>query len=128
MVIGTEYEASKAAHALTHVREAFGELPTSLSLLEGDLLLALPSAVIPDGSIDAVLLDIWAPVALPTLKILQAKLRSGAVVFVDNTDASKERYAELFGFLRSGTCFEWTTLPYLGGFDIYVYNGEFNTA
>jgi len=128
LVIGTEKEPSKAAHALAHVREAFGELPAALTLLEGDLLLTLPAANIPDRSIDALLVDIWAPVALPTLKILLAKLRVGAVVFIDNTDASKERYAELLGFLRGGTRFECTTLPYLGGFDVCVYTGEPDAA
>ena len=59
VVYGTENEPKKAALALAHAREAFGQIPTQLSLLEGDLLETLPAANIEDGSIDCLLLDIW---------------------------------------------------------------------
>jgi len=71
LVIGTEKEPSKVKKALSHVEEAFeGNIPACLQILEGDLLKNLAEANITDESIDALLLDIWAPLSLPTLKIL----------------------------------------------------------
>lgn len=125
LVVGTEKEPAKVQRALAHVKEAFGSLPSALNLLEGDLLVTLLDANIPDGSIDAVLLDIWAPLALPTLKILVPKLRIGAVVLIDNTETSKERYADLLGYIRyPQNGFVSTTLPFSGGFELSVYTGS----
>ncbi|KII94076.1 hypothetical protein PLICRDRAFT_36314 [Plicaturopsis crispa FD-325 SS-3] len=125
LVIGTENEPSKATRALSHVRSAFSALPPPLALLEGDLLATLPAASLPERSIDALLLDIWSPLALPTLKILLPKLRVGAVVFVDNTASSEDRYRELLTFLREqGSGFLSSTLPHSGGFNLSVYVGS----
>lgn len=141
VVYGTENEPAKAALARSHVLEAFGEVPEQLSLLEGDLLETLPAADIPDESIDCVLLDIWfvpglegvddvqvltrgcrAPLALPTLKILIPKLRVGAVVFIDNTDSSADRYRDLLAILRShDSGLISTTLPFSGGFEMCCF-------
>ncbi|KAJ7222968.1 putative O-methyltransferase, partial [Mycena rebaudengoi] len=120
LVIGTENEPQKAALALEHVAEAFGpERPAPLNLLQGDLLQTLPALNLADRSIDALLLDIWAELALPTFKILLPKLRIGATVFIDNTAVSAERYREL-----PGSGFSSSTLPHSGGFDLAVYVGE----
>ena len=82
----------------------------------------LVEANLPDRSIDALLLDIWSEVALPTLKIILPKLRIGGAVFIDNTIASAERYEDLFKFIREPeNGFQVITLPYSGGFDICVY-------
>jgi predicted O-methyltransferase YrrM len=126
LVIGTELEARKAAHAIGHVKEAFeNKVPTVLQLLEGDLLKTLPAANIPDASIDALLLDIWAPLAYPTLKLLLPKLRRNAVVFVDNSTSGATRYLELWSFLRDPVNgFLTTTLPHKNGFELAVYVGK----
>ncbi|GAA5871744.1 hypothetical protein JCM8547_008130 [Rhodosporidiobolus lusitaniae] len=125
LLIGTELLASKAAIARKHVEEGFGgSIPSCLKVLEGDLLETLPAANIEDSSIDALLLDIWAPLALPTLKNLIPKFRKGAVVFIDNTVSSKERYIEILSFLRAeGSGFRTTVLPYSGGMEMAVYVG-----
>ncbi|KAK4704363.1 hypothetical protein P7C70_g1840, partial [Phenoliferia sp. Uapishka_3] len=125
VVYATENEPKKAALAFTHVREAFGGvLPQELSLLEGDLLQTLPNASIVDRSIDCMLLDIWAPLALPTLKIMLPKLRIGAVVFIDNTVCSAARYEDLLNFLRDpANGFITTTLPHSGGFEMCLFTG-----
>eukprot|EP01113_Clastostelium_recurvatum_P025509 TRINITY_DN3068_c0_g1_i2.p1 TRINITY_DN3068_c0_g1~~TRINITY_DN3068_c0_g1_i2.p1 ORF type:complete len:245 (-),score=48.25 TRINITY_DN3068_c0_g1_i2:256-969(-) len=123
LVIGTENEPAKAAKALAHVQEAFGTIPPSLTLLEGDILHTIPAANLPDRSIDALLLDIWAPLALPTLTNLLPKLRIGAAVFIDNSGASEGRYKDLFEFLRKpDNGFVMTTLPYSGGFELCIYS------
>ena len=125
LVIGTEHEPEKVQHALEHVREGFnGELPQCLNLLEGDLLKTLPAANIPDRSIDALLLDIWSPLTLPTLKLMITKLRIGAVVFADNTIYGVERHRPLLGFIRDpANGFESSTLPHDGGFEFCVFKG-----
>jgi predicted O-methyltransferase YrrM len=125
LVIGTEYEEEKADKAIQHVKEAFeGQIPDCLKLLRGDLLETLAGANFPNKSIDALLLDIWAPVALPTLKILLPKLRIGAAVFADNTTAPANRYAELFDFVRDpANGFQSVTFPFSHGFDMYVFVG-----
>ena len=35
-----------------------------------------------DGPIDFMLVDVWIPMALPALRAVEPKLRSGALVFV----------------------------------------------
>ena len=123
LVIGTELEPRKAAIARQHVSEAFGSLPPHLSLLEGDLLQTLPQAQLADRSIDALLLDTWSPLALPTLRIMLPKLRRGAAVFIDNTVASRDNYRDLLGFLRDPeNGFMCSTLPHDGGFELCVYD------
>lgn len=121
LVIGTEYEPAKAKIALSHVGEAFGSTPTFLNLLQGDILQTIPAANFEDESIDALLLDIWSELALPTLKNLLPKLRRGAVVWADNTITSAERYEELLTFLRGDHGFVCTTLPFSGGLEMCVY-------
>jgi hypothetical protein len=84
LVIGTEKEPSKIKKALSHVEEGFeGKIPTFLRILEGDLLKTLAEANFPDNSIDALLLDIWAPLALPTLKLLlPVRYTSSSLLFL----------------------------------------------
>lgn len=126
LVIGTDLESRKAAIALSHVKEAFeGTIPSQLQLLEGDLLKTLPTAGIEQGSIDALLLDIWAPLAFPTVKVLLSKLRRNAVVFVDNAFSGAQRYSELLTFLREPkNGFLTSTLPHTDGFEMAVYVGK----
>lgn len=121
LVVGTENEAPKATIALSHVEEGFGSQPPALDLLQGDILQTLPALDLNAESIDALLLGIWSSLALPTLKILIPKLRIGAVVFIDNTISSADRYKELLSFLRApNSGFFCTTLPYSGGFELCV--------
>ncbi|ORY75012.1 S-adenosyl-L-methionine-dependent methyltransferase [Leucosporidium creatinivorum] len=125
LVVGTENEPHKAAIALKHVEEGFGSQPPPLNLLQGDLLETLPALALPPRSVDALLLDIWSPLALPTLKIVLPALRIGATVFIDNTVASAERYMELLDFLRApNSGFDSSTLPHSGGFELCVYTGN----
>ncbi|THU91340.1 hypothetical protein K435DRAFT_674297 [Dendrothele bispora CBS 962.96] len=131
LVVGTELEPTKAAKALSHVREAFdGDIPELLNLLQGNLLETIPALSLPDKSIDALLLDIWAPLALPVLKIMLPKLRRGAVVFLDNSVSAAERYKDVLGFLKSvkedngSSRFKCISLPYDGGFEMCVYEGR----
>ncbi|PVH79583.1 hypothetical protein DL98DRAFT_516016 [Cadophora sp. DSE1049] len=118
-VIATEKEKSKAEVARRHWAEAGEEVESLIELREGDLLETLKEGV---EGVDLLLLDIWAPLALPTLKIVQPKLRRGAVIIVDNTVSGKDRYVDLLNYMREeGSGFRNLTVPYQGGLDICVY-------
>ncbi|KAI5475336.1 hypothetical protein MNV49_001605 [Pseudohyphozyma bogoriensis] len=125
LVLGTENEPPKAQHALDNVRSSFGSSPECLTLQVGDLLETLPALNLADESIDALLLDIWAPMALPTLEILKPKFRIGAAVFIDNTKASEGRYKELLDSVRAdGSGFVSSCLPHAGGFELAIWVGK----
>ncbi|KAF3074964.1 hypothetical protein CFAM422_003129 [Trichoderma lentiforme] len=118
-VIATEKEHTKAERARQHWKEAGDDLVTRhIDLREGDLLETLKNNI---PQLDLVLIDIWAPVALPALKLLEPKLRSGAVVVIDNSISSATRYKELLGHLRSPTNgYTNLTLPYSKGLELCV--------
>ncbi|KAL7904752.1 S-adenosyl-L-methionine-dependent methyltransferase [Trichoderma velutinum] len=118
-VIATEKEHTKAEKARQHWKEAGDDLVTRhIDLREGDLLETLKSNI---PQLDLVLIDIWAPVALPALKLLEPSLRSGAVVLIDNSISSATRYKELLGHLRSPTNgYTNLTIPYSKGLELCV--------
>ncbi|OPB42834.1 O-methyltransferase [Trichoderma guizhouense] len=118
-VIATEKEHTKAERARQHWKEAGDDLVTRhIDLREGDLLETLKNGI---PQLDLVLIDIWAPVALPALKLLEPKLRSGAAVIIDNSISSATRYKELLGHLRSPTNgYTNLTLPYSKGLEMCV--------
>nr|WNZ75526.1 hypothetical protein [Trichoderma harzianum] len=118
-VIATEKEHTKAERARQHWKEAGDDLVTRhIDLRQGDLLETLKNNV---PQLDLVLIDIWAPVALPALKLLEPRLRSGAVVIIDNSISSATRYKELLGHLRSPTNgYTNLTLPYSNGLELCV--------
>jgi hypothetical protein len=65
---------------------------------------------------------VWAPMALPALKLVQPKMRYGAVVICDNPIGSAERYKDLFAYLRGqDSGFINLTLPYNKGLELSVY-------
>ncbi|KAJ0116832.1 hypothetical protein J7T55_009983 [Diaporthe amygdali] len=119
-VIATEKEPEKIKLAKAHWMEVGQEIEPYIDLREGDLLQTL-SKDLPE--VDLLLLDIWAPLALPTLKIVQPKLRPGAVVIVDNTISGEQRYKELLQHLRDPESgFSNLTVPYQNGLDVSVYH------
>jgi len=131
-VWGTEHEPAKAARATEHIREAFadnGEIEEiengeQVKILIGDLLQTIKEEGIEENSVDALLLDIWADVALPTLELLTPALRTGALLFVDNAISSAPRYAKLNAFLRSPeNGWQSVILPFTNGFEMAVKTG-----
>lgn len=60
--------------------------------------------------------------ALPTLKLVQSKMRHGAVVIADNTVSAAAAYKEYFDYIRApDSPFTNLTLPYSGGLEFSVY-------
>ncbi|RDL32018.1 Uncharacterized protein BP5553_09420 [Venustampulla echinocandica] len=124
-VIATENEPSKAAKAREHWREAGDEVEPWIELREGNLLETLKVEEGMPEEIDMLLLDIWTPMALPTLKIVHPRLKRGAVIIADNTTSSRLLYKDLFEYLHNPeNGFRTLTLPFNGGLEISVYLPE----
>jgi len=117
-VIATEIESSKAQRARGYWNEA-GELVTRhIELREGDLLETLKVDM---PEVDLLLIDIWAPLTLPILKLVEPKMKSGAVVILDNSISSATRYEELLKYLRApGSGFTNLTIPYSKGLELSI--------
>ncbi|KAL6248132.1 hypothetical protein RBB50_004387 [Rhinocladiella similis] len=118
-VIGTEHEPSKAQKARGYWAEAGEVISRHIDLRIGDLRETLKINL---PQIDLLLIDIWAPMTLPALRVVLPKLRYGAVVIVDNTIGSAVRYKELLDFMRApNSGFANLTLPYTKGLEMSLY-------
>ncbi|KAF7373330.1 putative o-methyltransferase protein [Mycena sanguinolenta] len=122
-VIATEQEAHKAARAREHWARAGPEVEPWIELREGDLRETLKKDL-PD-QVDFLLLDIWTPMALPTLKLVHPHLKKGAIVVTDNVESAKDGYQELFEYIgQPQNGFKATSIPFSGGLGFYVYLGQ----
>ncbi|KAJ5096648.1 hypothetical protein N7456_007369 [Penicillium angulare] len=120
IVIATEKEHEKAEVARTYWAQCGDGVQKEIDLREGDLLETLKDNL---PEIDLLLLDIWAALALPTLKTVLPRLRRGAVVLTDNTISGAKGYADLLAFLRDpANGFQNMTLPFTNGFEMSVYH------
>jgi predicted O-methyltransferase YrrM len=116
VVIGTEYEANKAAAARATFEEA--GLAGYIELREGDLRQTLRTI---EGPIDFVLMDIWVRMARPALELVAPHLRQGCVIIADNTQSYRSDYADYFAFLNDpANGFRTMTLPFEGGLEFSV--------
>ncbi|DAA77350.1 TPA_exp: putative O-methyltransferase [Trichophyton benhamiae CBS 112371] len=121
-VFATENEPTKAKKAKEHWKEAGEEVEPWITLLEGDLRETLPDQMKKVDQIDMLLLDIWTPMALPALKAVQPKLRTGALIIADNTVMARSDYKDLFDYMddpKNG--FRHMTTPFKGGLEVIVY-------
>jgi predicted O-methyltransferase YrrM len=114
VVIGTEYEANKAAAARAHFERA--GLSRFIDLREGDLRQTLRQI---DGPVDFMLVDIWITMARPALELVTPHLRPGAIVISDNTAQYRGEYADCFAFFDAHG-FRTMTLPFAGGLELSV--------
>ncbi|KAI8691594.1 hypothetical protein NCS56_00152300 [Fusarium sp. Ph1] len=122
-VIATENEATKAARAREHWSAAGDDIEKFIELREGDLRETLKTDL--PEQIDFLLLDIWTPLALPTLKLVHPRMRPGATVVADNNVAAKTGYTELVAYLEDpANGFKMSTVPYSGGLLVAVYVGN----
>lgn len=66
---------------------------------------------------------VWTSLALPTLKLLEPRLKPGAVIVSDNVISSKEGYSHFFAYCdQPGSPYTTITLPYPGGLGLTTYN------
>ncbi|KAF4454490.1 hypothetical protein F53441_2994 [Fusarium austroafricanum] len=119
-VIATEKENTKAARARKHWSEAGEEVELWIELREGDLRETLLEDM--PEEIDMLLLDIWTPLALPTLEIVKPRLKRGAIVLADNTKMAKALYKDFLDYIHDPkNGFKTTTTAYSGGLEMIVY-------
>ena len=116
VVIGTEYEPTKASVARAHFDLA--GLSDFIDLREGDLRETLEQV---EGPIDFMLVDVWIPMARPALELVAPHLRPGAIVICDNTERYRTEYADYLAFLDDPAHrFRTMTLPFDGGLELSV--------
>ncbi|MFI6597355.1 O-methyltransferase [Nonomuraea sp. NPDC050536] len=111
-VITTELSARKAAAA----RRTFVEtgLDDVVTVLEGDARATLADI---DGEVGFVLLDGWKDLCLPVLRLLEARLPSGAVVVADDVVLDDLRpYLDYVRDPRNG--YQSVTFPVEDGMEI----------
>lgn len=121
VVIGTEHEPGQVEDAERNLRDA--GLGKHAEILAGDLRETLPErlALLAEqgGAVDFVLMDIWIPMALPALEIVEPYLRPGALVVCDNVVTGAREYADyLERVRRSGGGFVSVTVPGQGGTEV----------
>ncbi|WWC85541.1 uncharacterized protein L201_000405 [Kwoniella dendrophila CBS 6074] len=122
-VIATENEPEKMEQSQKYWKECGEEVSDLIELRKGDLRETL-SKDLPE-KVDSLLLDIWSPLALPTLKIVQPNLRPGSVVITDNIVGSADRYKDLIEYLNDdNNGFRNITIPYDKGLGVSVYLGK----
>ncbi|KAI1065263.1 hypothetical protein LB507_000799 [Fusarium sp. FIESC RH6] len=122
-VIATENEPTKAGRAREYWSQAGDDIEKFIELREGDLRETLKTDL--PEEVDFLLLDIWTPLALPTLKLVKPRMKPGATVVVDNTEAAKSGYKDLMAYLNdSANGFKLSTIPYSGGLLMAVYVGN----
>jgi len=116
VVIGTEYEADKAAQARANFAAA--GLTDFIDLREGDLRETLK---VIEGPVDFVLMDIWTEMARPALELIGPHLRKGAIVVADNTAQFRHAYRHFFEFVEDPkNGLKTMTLPFDGGLEFVV--------
>ena len=94
-VIGTELVPSKAARAQEHVEEA--GLADIVEIRVGDALETLRTL---PGEVDMALIDGFPLKSVDVVKLLQPRLRAGAVVIADNVGVLKGDYRDYVDFMR----------------------------
>ncbi|KAI1357699.1 O-methyltransferase [Xylaria arbuscula] len=126
VVVATEKETQKAETAKKYWKECGAEVEQEIDLRVGDLLETLKQDL---PEVDLLLLDIWAALALPTLKTVLPKLRYGAVVLTDNTISGAKGYADLLAYLRAPeNGFHNLSLPFSNGLEMSVYRPATKTV
>ncbi|KAI1172068.1 O-methyltransferase [Nemania sp. FL0916] len=120
-VIATEYEPSKAVLARQHWKEAGDEVEPWIELREGDLRQTLASDLPQD--IDFVLFDIWTPMVVPALRLLEPNLKKGAVIVSDNVVSSAQGYDDFHNYIKTHrNAYRSLVLPYSGGLEFTLYD------
>ena len=95
-IITTEMNTAKARQAAKNFEEA-GLLPF-IDIREGDARDTLRNV---DGPVDFVLLDGWKSLYLPVLKVIEPKLRPGALIAADDLEVFPEAHRPYLDYVRS---------------------------
>ena len=118
-VIGTEMEASKADKARANLEEA--GLSEQAEIRVGDAMEALMDL---DGPVDLLFLDGWKDLYVPVAKMMEPKLRTGAVLLADNIFTFSEEIKTYLDYINSsGGPYTSVTLPFESGLGYSLYSG-----
>ncbi len=118
-VIGTEMEASKAEKARANLAEA--GLADIAEIRVGDALETLKDL---EGPVDLLFLDGWKDLYVPIARMVEPKLRPGALLLADNLNtfpAELKPYLEYTG--APGGPYRSVTLPFESGLGYALYSG-----
>ena len=119
LVISSEIEPAKHARAVGHLKEAGLEGEADVRL--GDALQTL--AELPEP-VDLVFLDGWKDLYLPVLRLIEPRLRPGAVVLADNIFTFRKALRPYVEYVQSGANgFESATLSISDGVEYSLYRG-----
>lgn len=113
-VVTTELEPTKAAVAAANLRRA--GLDDLVDLRVGDALETL--AEVP-GTVDLLLLDGWSELYLPVLRVVEPRLRPGALVIADDTDMLPDALVGYLAHVR-GEGYRSQHLPLGDGLEMSV--------
>ena len=119
-VIGTEMEASKAERARANLEEA--GLADIAEIRVGDALETLKDL---DGRVDLLFLDGWKDLYVPIARMMEPKLRPGALLLADNLHtfpAELEAYLDYTG--SPDGPYASVTLPFESGLGYALYSGD----
>jgi predicted O-methyltransferase YrrM len=115
-VIGSEMDPRKIETAARNLQEA--GLADIVRILPGDALETLRDVPAPQ---DMVFLDGRKDMYLPVLKMLQPKLRAGAVVISDNIETFRKELVPFLDYIHSGKSgFASSTLKISDGMELSV--------
>jgi predicted O-methyltransferase YrrM len=95
-VIGSEFEENKRAAATAHLEKA--GLSQWADVRGGDAFTSLANVA---GPIDLLFLDGWKDLYLPMLKMLEPKLRPGALVLADDTKPFRKALSGYLDYVRT---------------------------
>ncbi|MCD2194262.1 class I SAM-dependent methyltransferase [Actinomycetospora endophytica] len=112
-VITTELEPTKAAVAAANLRRA--GLDDLVDLRVGDALETLRD--LPE--VDLLLLDGWSELYLPVLRVVEPRLRPGALIIADDTDMLPEALVDYLAHVR-GPGYRSQHLPLGDGLEMSV--------
>lgn len=99
-VVTTELSAAKARKASEHLSEA--GVREYVEIREGDALKTLREVGSDvSGEIDFVLLDGWKALYLPVLKLIEPRIKQGALVVADDLDVFPEMHKPYLSYIRN---------------------------
>ncbi|WP_437678074.1 O-methyltransferase [Sorangium sp. So ce131] len=119
-VIGSEMHPEKVRRARHNLEESgLGEL---VEIREGDALVTLRDV---EGPIDFVLLDGWKNLYLPVLRMLEPRLRRGALVVADDLDIAPDDLRPYLDHVRgAGSGYTSVEIPLGDKLEVSCWHGR----
>lgn len=117
-VIGSEMDTRKIAAATKNI-EAAG-LANVAQILQGDARVTLRTI---DGPVDMMFLDGRKDLYLDVIKVLESKLRPGAVVVADNIDSFRSEVINYLDYVRGNGPYASSKIGISDGMELSVFRG-----